>query len=67
MKTIMKIVGSCSKRMQLIKLLVTQTAPIVDRTYLYALLQHSSPFHDEIPTHTGRPDVLSGPDVAEDV
>lgn len=46
---------------------IDETAAMAECTYLDFLLQHSGPFHDEIPTLTGRPDVLTGPDVAKDV
>ena len=36
-------------------------------SYLHPLLDHSGPLHDEVPTNTGRPAVLEGPDVAENV
>ena len=36
-------------------------------SYLHPLLDHGRPLHDEVSTHAGRPAVLKGPDVAEDV
>lgn len=35
--------------------------------YLNSFLQHGRPFHDEITAHAGRPYILAGPDVAENV